>query len=159
MSIIDSILNTMNLNDDDDYDYAAQSLRNQYLDCIRVNDGRIFDFVKYDSLFAGISDFRDKILVATDRLKSAIQLVPLYRDNYLTYLQNHAEQAVNVVVEFDDLAGLNMLAELGVFTGQNIDSVIELANQSRQPDILSYLLNYKNTHLAMNENQDDLYEL
>ncbi len=144
---------------DDDYDYAAQSLRNQYLDCIRVNDGRIFDFVKYDSLFAGISDFRDKILVATDRLKSAIQLVPLYRDNYLTYLQNHAEQAVNVVVEFDDLAGLNMLAELGVFTGQNIDSVIELANQSRQADILSYLLNYKNTHLAMNENQDDLYEL
>ena len=52
-----------------------------------------------------------------------------------------------------------MLAELGVFTGQNIDSVIELANQSRQADILSYLLNYKNTHLAMNENQDDLYEL
>ena len=85
--------------------------------------------------------------------------MPLYRDNYLTYLQNHAEQAVNVVVEFDDLAGLNMLAELGVFTGQNIDSVIELANQSRQADILSYLLNYKNTHLAMNENQDDLYEL
>ena len=39
--------------------------------------------------------------MATDRLKSAIQLVPLYRDNYLTYLQNHAEQAVNVVVEFD----------------------------------------------------------
>ena len=52
-------------------------------------------------MIAGISDFRDKILVATDRLKSAIQLVPLYRDNYLTYLQNHAEQAVNVVVEFD----------------------------------------------------------
>ena len=77
----------------------------------------------------------------------------------MLFRSNHAEQAVNVVVEFDDLAGLNMLAELGVFTGQNIDSVIELANQSRQADILSYLLNYKNTHLAMNENQDDLYEL
>lgn len=144
---------------DNDYNYETQSLRNQYLDCIRVTKSGVFDFVKYDSLFAGIVDPKDKILVAADRLKSAIQLVPLYRDSYLTYLRNHAEQAVEVVVEFDDLAGLNMLAELGVFTGQNIDSVIELANSSRQADILSYLLNYKNSQFGISDNAGDDYEL
>ncbi len=149
-----------NGDDEEEYnDYGAQSLRNQYLDCIRVNNGSVFDFVKYDSLFSGIVDKKDKILVAADRLKSAIQLVPLYHDAYLTYLRTHAEYAIEVVVEFDDLAGLNILAELGVFTGQNIDGVIELANRSRQADILSYLLNYKNSQLGMTESGGDDYEL
>ncbi len=151
--------NVDNDDEDYDYDYGFQSLRNQYLDCIRVKDGSVFDFVKYDSLFAGINDQKDKILVAADRLKSSIKLVPLYRNAYLTYLRTHAEYAIEVVVEFDDLAGLNMLAELGVFTGQNIDGIIELANQSRQTDILSYLLNYKNSQLGISDTTGDDYEL
>ncbi len=133
------------------------SVRDQYMDCIRIDgSGTLFDFVKYDSLFETIAETKDKILVATDRLKSSIQLVPLYRDKYLTYLRRHAQKAVQIVVEFDDLAGLNTLAELNVFTGKNIDQIIELANKAQKPEILSYLMNYKNTNFGVTEEDYDL---
>lgn len=137
--------------------YTDSTIHDQFMDCIRVDgDGNVFDFVEYDSLFETITKSKDKILVATDRLKSAIQLVPLYREKYLTYLRRNAKKAVEVVVEFDDLSGLNTLAELNVFTGKNIDSIIELANKAKKPEILSYLMNYKNSNIGITEENYDL---
>ena len=137
--------------------YRDSTIHDQYMDCIRVDgSGTIFDFVKYDSLFDTITAAKDKILVATDRLKSAIQLVPLYRDKYLAYLRRNAKKAVQIVVEFDDLSGLNTLAELDIFTGKNIDSVIELANKAKKQEILSYLMNYKNSKIGITEEDYDL---
>lgn len=43
----------------------------------------MFDFLTYDSLFPSIQEFKDQVLIATDRLKSSAYLVPLYRDAYL----------------------------------------------------------------------------
>lgn len=138
-------------------DYADSQIRDQYMDCIRVDgSGTIFDFVKYDSLFETITASKDKILVATDRLKSAIQLVPLYREKYFKYLRRNAKKAVEIVVEFDDLSGLNTLAELEIFTGKNIDQMIELANKAKKTEILSYLMNYKNAHIGITEEDYDL---
>ena len=142
----------------DGYDsYVDSTIRDQYMDCIRVDGkGNIFDFVKYDSLFETITAAKDKILVATDRLKSPIQLVPLYREKYLDYLQRNADQAVRTVIEFDDLSGLNILAKLGVFTGKNIDEVIELANSAKKPESLSFLMNYKNFSIGISETDYEL---
>ena len=67
-----------------------------------------------------------------------------------------AAGAVEVVIEFDDLAGLNTLAELGIFTGENIDKSIELANSARKPEVLSYLMNYKNAHIGITETDYEL---
>lgn len=140
---------------DGGYGYYS-SAREQYLDCIHTNRDGVFDVVKYDSLFPSIQEFKDRVLIATDRLKSAVHLVPLYRDAYLDWLQENAAGAVEIVIEFDDLEGLNTLAELGLFTGENIDGLIELANASRKPEILSYLMNYKNAHIGITETDYDL---
>lgn len=138
-------------------DRQSTKLRGQYMDCIQIGRQKtVFDFVKYDSLFPAITEPKDKILVAADRLKSAIQLAPLYRDAYLSYLQDNAGQAVQTVVEFDDLAGLTVLAELGVFTGENIDQVVELANASKKPEIVGYLMNYKNASIGFTETDYEL---
>lgn len=138
-------------------DRQSAKLRGQYMDCIQIGRQKtVFDFVKYDSLFPAITKPKDKILVATDRLKSAIQLAPLYRDAYLSYLQRNAEQAVRIVVEFDDLAGLTVLAELGVFTGKNIDLVVELANALEKPEIVGYMMNYKNASIGFTETDYEL---
>ena len=132
-------------------------MRNKYMDCIQVGrQGTVFDFVKYDSLFPAITEPKDKILVAADRLKSAIQLAPLYQEAYLSYLQANAELAVSTVVEFDDLAGLSILAELGVFTGENIDQVVELANSAKKPEVVGYLMNYKNASIGFEETDYEL---
>jgi len=128
------------------------SERDQFMDCIRIDgSGVLFDFVKYDGLFDTISKQKDRILVATDRLKSAVELIPHYRNRYLSYLQSHAESAVKIVITDDDLEGLNTLAELGVFTGNNISQVIDLATAAGKADIASYLMNYKHTAIGFTE--------
>jgi hypothetical protein len=48
------------------------------------------------------------------------------------------------------------LAELNVFTGENIDAVIELANKAQKSDILSYLMNFKNSKIGITEENYDL---
>lgn len=137
--------------------YADSQIRDRYLDCIRADEsGTVFDFVKYDSLFETITTSKDKILVAMNRLKSGIQLAPLYREKYFKYLRRNAKKAVEIFVEFDDLSGLNTLAELEIFTGKNIDQMIELANKAEKPEILSYLMNYKNAHIGITEEDYDL---
>lgn len=136
--------------------YSRDGMRKQYLDCIRTSRDGVSDFLTYDSLFPSIQEFKDQVLVATDRLKSSAYLVPLYRDAYLEWLQKNAAGAVQIVIEFDNLAGLNALAELGVFTGENIDELIELANASRKPEILSCLMNYKNAKIGITETDYEL---
>ena len=49
-----------------------------------------------------------------------------------------------------------MLAELGVFTGENIDQVVELANASKKPEIVGYLMNYKNASIGFTETDYEL---
>ena len=133
------------------------TIHDHFMDCIRVDgNGTVFDFVKYDSLYETIAASKDKILVATDRLKSAIKLIPIFADRYLEYLRSNAKRAVEVVVEFDDLDGLNALADLEVFTAENIDGIIEIANKAKKPEIVGYLMNYKNSNIGIVE---DDYEL
>ena len=138
-------------------DRSAAALRARYMDCIRGNRrDALFDFAQYDSLFPAISSPGDKVLVAVDRLKSARQLTPEHREQYLAYLRGAARQTVEIVVSHDDLAGLNTLAQLGIFTGENIDACIELANTARRPEVLSFLINYKNAAIGMDQTDYEL---
>jgi len=131
--------------------------RDQFLDCVRVDgSGCLFDFVKYDGLFDTITSPKSKVLVATDRLKSAIGLIPHYRDRYLAYLRENAWFAVEIVIKYDDLKGLDTLAKLGVFTTNNIQKVIELANVAVKTDVLGYLMNYQNTEIGFADDEWDL---
>lgn len=142
---------------EDQNEYSYGTIHNHYLDCICVKEnGKIFDFTKYDSLFKTITTVKEKVLVATYRLKTAIRLSSFRRDKYLKYLQNQAKEAIEIAVEYDGLSGLNTLAELGVFTDENIDAVIEFANQTKKTEILSYLMNYKNTKIGISEKSYEL---
>ena len=138
-------------------EYDVKPVHEQLVACIRnTADGCLFDFERYDGLFGSVSDKREKILMAANRLKSGMRLEEKYRLNYLQYLKRHAKDAVKTVVEFDELESLNALAELGLFTPDNIDELIELANRANKPELLSYLMNYKNSHIGIS---DEDYEL
>lgn len=142
-------------------DYEANRelarIREQYMDCLRVTpSGELFDYAKYDSLFDGVTEQDDKILIATDRLKSARDLVPVYEENYRRYLQKNATAAVATVVSEDDVNGLVVLADLDIFNEKNIDQVIEMANKAKRPEVLSYLMDFKNASIG---STTDDYEL
>lgn len=138
-------------------DYDVKPVHEQCVACIHdTEDGWLFDFESYDCLFPSVSDKREKILMAANRLKFAVRLEEKYRLNYLQYLNRHAKDAVKTVVEFDELESLSALAELGLFTQSNIDELIELANRANKPELLSYLMNYKNSHIGISEEDYEL---
>lgn len=141
----------------DAFGYQNPSDRDQFLDCIRIDgDGTLFDFVKYDGLFDTISRMEDKILVATDRLKSAVGLIDHYRQRYLRYLQDHADQAVKIVIACDDINGLNTLAQLGVFNMKNISRVIELAVAAGRTDIVGFLMEHQHQDIGFSGGEWEL---
>ena len=138
-------------------EYDVKPVHEQCMGCIHDNeDGWLFDFESYDAIFPSVSDKNEKILMAINRLKFGVRLEEKYRLNYLQYLKRHAGDAVKTVVEFDELESLSALAELGLFTADNIDSLIELANKAGKAELLSYLMNYKNSHIGIS---DEDYEL
>ena len=138
-------------------EYDVKPVHEQCVDCIQDSgEGWLFDFERYDSLFASVSDKKEKVLMAVNRLKFAVRLEEKYRLHYLQYIKRHAADAVKTVVEFDELESLSALSELGIFTAENIDSLIDLANKANKPELLSYLMNYKNSHFGIGEEDYEL---
>ena len=138
-------------------EYDVKPVHEQCMGCIHDSeDGWLFDFESYDALFPSVSDKNEKILMAINRLKFAVRLEEKYRLNYLQYLKRHAKDAVKTVVEFDELESLSALADLGLFTADNIDVLIDLANKAGKAELLSYLMNYKNSRIGIS---DEDYEL
>ena len=131
-------------------EYDGKPVHEQCLSCIGdTEDGWLFDFEKYDSLFPSVSDKGEKILMAANRLKWDVRLEEKYRQHYLQYLRRHAADAVKTVVELDELESLHSLAGLGIFNENNIDGLIALANRAGKSDVLSYLMQYKHSHVGM----------
>lgn len=129
--------------------YYGNSLREQYMDCIRSGSGdRVFDFEKYDSLFESIEKDYDKVLVATDRLKSPVKLMETYSDNYSRFLRSNKDRAVRVLIREDDAAGLALMASYGGLRPENMDTLIHMANQNKKTNAQLFLMNYKNTMIG-----------
>lgn len=111
-------------------EYVDNSARNQYLDCIRTDErGQNFDFIKYDSLFESITGNKDKILIAVNRMKSRINLAPVFSDKYWNFLKDNAMETVETVLRFDDIEGINVLAELQILTGDNLQKALAIKRQ------------------------------
>lgn len=130
------------------------SIRDQFMDCIRFGmEGNLFDFEKYDSLFPAISRKEDKVLVAVDRLKSAVELDPVYAENYRRYLQEDADLSVRTVITQDDTEGLELLGTLDCIDEYRIDRYIELANKTEKTAAQMFLMSYKNDKIGFDDSE------
>ena len=133
------------------------SLRNQFMDCIRSSpSGSIFDFEKYDSLFPSISRDEDKILVAVDRLKTAVCLDPVYTESYRRFLISNPDLSVKVVITQDDTDGLAFLYNLGNIDHNKLDDYISLANRTGKTGAQIYLMNLKNDKYGFDDSEFEL---
>lgn len=124
--------------------FEDTSRRDQLMDCIRFGQsGTLFDFVKYDSLFAAITVDTDRILIAADRLSSGVELMPAYRQAYESYLRENPELALRCIISDGDVSGCHLLCNLGVVTAQNVDEALSIASERGDAAITSLLLTYQ----------------
>lgn len=120
-----------------------------YLNCLKDDDsGEPFDFDKYDSLFNENTNMTDKVILAINRLDSPVKLNDCYKKQYQDFLEENAQQIINMFLSIDDLSGIFVLAELGAITEKNIDALIDDAGRKDNIELLTFLMNFKNDKIG-----------
>ncbi len=137
--------------------FWGTSLRDQFMDCIRSgHENGVFDFEKYDSLFESITENRDKVLVALDRLKTEYRLAPTYAANYRRFIQNNRGEAFRTVIAENDADAVMLLFAFGTPSRADLDLYIDMANRAGSTAVQVLLMNKKNSSFSFDFSDLDL---
>ena len=137
--------------------FWGTSLRDQFMDCIRSGHANgVFDFEKYDSLFESITENRDKVLVALDRLKTEYRLAPTYAANYRRFIQNNRGEAFRTVIAENDADAVMLLFAFGTPSRADLDLYIDMANRAGSTAVQVLLMNKKNSSFSFDFSDLDL---
>lgn len=112
-----------------------------------------FDFKKYDEFFDNIKLLNHKYLIAINRIKYPIKVATDRFEMYKEYLKNNVFKIMEKLIKLNNIPDMKVLADIGCFTNENIEKLIEIGNELKSVDTVSYLLNYKNDNLNRDENE------
>lgn len=74
----------------------------------------------------------------------------------IAYLHFRLRPAVMVMVERENVPGLEQCARMGWITAENIKDFVNLANKGQKPETLNYLLDYQYHHFRREEKKFEL---
>ncbi len=114
-------------------------------------DAAIYDYAGYDRLFETYFYLTDKTKMACCRLKYPVCLSAEMQKVYESYVKENLNEILNDIGSREDMELLSDLSELGFFTEENIDTCIDEINRYGKAKLMSFLLNYKKDHLAVEE--------
>ncbi len=113
--------------------------------------GYVYDYRAYDDLFDTYLNLPDRCGMACCRLKYPVLLEADRAARYREFVGENLEGILTDILKKQDLDRLALLAELGFFTVENIESCLELSSRSGQGKCTAFLLNYKREHLGEDE--------
>lgn len=103
----------------------------------------------YDELFpyAVANEFAGTcVKIAMNRLDTPVQLSDAAKEQYLTYLREHANEVLRQAVRADDLDVVRLFAHHGLFTRETLEQAIRLASREERAELGSFLLDYQREH-------------
>lgn len=104
------------------------------------------DFVEYDRTFPrAVREDEPEVVreIAFNRLLYPYQLRAQYRDAYLSYLCNHASEAVSAVLSARDIARLELLLQHDILTQDVLETAIAQGAEQDFPEGVSLLMNHR----------------
>lgn len=105
-----------------------------------------FLFQKYDELFPHILVQEPERVVAAlviGRLRYPVELMERYRAVYEAYLRDHLRGASRVAIDDPEPEMVRWLADRYGDTREALDMLIEIANEKKRPELLSFLMDLK----------------
>lgn len=114
-----------------------------YRECMNEKD---VDYKRYDDLFRYVmaNDTKDTACyIAINRLSYPFKLSKEAKEQYYSYLQNELTFIVRKLLKEDDITNLEQLANLDLFTENNIDDMIELAHSVNRIEATNFFMQYK----------------
>ena len=107
---------------------------------------RELDYKKYDELLyrtVAEESLQTAAELVLGRLRHPFRLAEDRREAYVSYLCAHREEAVEFLVETDDMEGIKFLARQGYLTVTALDYALEWAAKSKKTEMLSLLMDEK----------------
>lgn len=115
--------------------------------CRQSFDGHCFRYDQYDAsldLLLRTHEFSLAVRMAMDRLRFPVQLSETARAAYLSCLEQHTEQALELVLTEADTAPLSFLLSLDLLGRPALAEGCEMARTARRTEALGLLLEYQN---------------
>ena len=115
--------------------------------CRQSFDGHCFRYDQYDAsldLLLRTHEFSLAARMAMDRLRFPVQLSETARAAYLSCLEQHTEQALELVLTEADTAPLSFLLSLDLLGRPALAEGCEMARTARRTEALGLLLEYQN---------------
>lgn len=115
--------------------------------CRQSFDGHCFRYDQYDAsldLLLRTHEFSLAVRMAMDRLRFPVQLSETARAAYLSCLEQHTEQALELVLTEADTAPLSFLLSLDLLGRPALTEGCEMARTARRTEALGLLLEYQN---------------
>ena len=115
--------------------------------CRQSIDGHCFRYDQYDAsldLLLRTHEFSLAVRMAMDRLRFPVQLSETARAAYLSCLEQHTEQALELVLTEADTAPLSFLLSLDLLGRPALAEGCGMARTARRTEALGLLLEYQN---------------
>ncbi|MEY8338599.1 leucine-rich repeat protein [Lachnospiraceae bacterium 62-35] len=112
-------------------------------------DGKEIKFRDYDSQFFHMVHFeREELCVrmALNRLCYPYNLAEEHRKQYMAYLKEHNAAAAELALKDRDMEQLKWVLAHVSFTREDLEKAVEAANRCKNPEGLSFLMDYRHEH-------------
>ena len=102
-----------------------------------------FNFVKLDELFESYKNITNRLLTAHLRLKYPIDLDEKTRGKYESFIKRNGYKAFPDLIKSSNVAVIKAFLDMEAINRSRIDSMIETATKSANPEIIALLIDYK----------------
>ena len=114
-------------------------------------NGRIYDFSRYDRFLLDNHFNPERIRMICARIADCGPDDKETAEKLTEHVRRYQEQILECLSDTGETLHLDCLADIGFFTADNMDEIIEYFSRSDRKDLLSWLMNYKHGHLMNNE--------
>lgn len=125
---------------------------------LSATNGNI-DYERYDSIFAGaLSELPDEQLleITIARLMKPYGLKETYLEQYLAFLKEHFDMALEKAIFCQAMDELVFLLEQHLVTEEQLEEAINYAREKNRVECTQRLLQYKNDHFSKRNQEFDL---
>ena len=112
--------------------------------------GKIYDFKEYDEFLISQYLTEPRIRMICNRLKNPVDLTKETKDDLENKIKDSLSDVIELMATEHNSATLDELGELGFFTAENIDKMIDLAGKLEEKEMTAWFMTYKNRNIGFN---------
>ena len=120
--------------------------KESFLECFGKK-GKIYDFDVLDNFLLEQYLTPGRIRMICTRLKYPLDLTEEKRTGFVGRIENELYKGVEMLSETKDIQTIEAMGELGFFTDDNIDEIIEMMGKGDKKELTAWFMSYKNRSL------------